>query len=399
MENSSAPKKLTASDPRDLVICSSKGGQAVGGREKLKEKRLRFNSVLDVDDVLLTSPPSSITGDKELTHQKTEEHNLEKGESTENGESMENLHAAYRGSGLLDLSVPFSDFGERFLDRRLTKAVLTTLNLKYPTLVQSKAIPLILQGKDILARARTGSGKTLAYILPMVQQILTRTTELTEPTLPLQGCVLVPTKELCAQVCYEMEIDVCDSWSKISLTIVFTILGLPMLIHVILFRFQVFNVFLQVCEYCHSWVAVRHTSDSLNHLINEIPPTVIVATPKSLLSYLSTNREVPMESKLAKKNFWRNRAKTKNDLRSIFKKNIRMIVLDEADAMMTLGFRQDLETLFKDILGPRKIENGFQTVLCSATLNSEVRSTEPLPSDVYIEKWHIEWFSCFVHMT
>lgn len=42
-----------------------------------------------------------------------------------------------------------------------------------PTLIQEKAIPLALEGKDLLARARTGSGKTAAYAVPLIQRILT----------------------------------------------------------------------------------------------------------------------------------------------------------------------------------------------------------------------------------
>lgn len=41
-----------------------------------------------------------------------------------------------------------------------------------PTLIQEKAIPLAIDGKDILARARTGSGKTGAYAIPVIQKIL-----------------------------------------------------------------------------------------------------------------------------------------------------------------------------------------------------------------------------------
>lgn len=41
-----------------------------------------------------------------------------------------------------------------------------------PTLIQEKAIPLALEGKDLLARARTGSGKTAAYAIPLIQHLL-----------------------------------------------------------------------------------------------------------------------------------------------------------------------------------------------------------------------------------
>lgn len=69
---------------------------------------------------------------------------------------------------LLDNQVTFSSFD---LDSRLVRA-LAKLKFTNPTLVQAKAIPLALQGVDILARARTGSGKTAAYCLPVIQNII-----------------------------------------------------------------------------------------------------------------------------------------------------------------------------------------------------------------------------------
>lgn len=46
------------------------------------------------------------------------------------------------------------------------------LGWSQPTLIQEKAMPLALEGKDLLARARTGSGKTAAYAVPVIQRIL-----------------------------------------------------------------------------------------------------------------------------------------------------------------------------------------------------------------------------------
>lgn len=57
------------------------------------------------------------------------------------------------------------------LDPRILRS-LADLKFAHPTLVQAKAIPLLLDGKDVLAKARTGSGKTGAYGVPMVQRIL-----------------------------------------------------------------------------------------------------------------------------------------------------------------------------------------------------------------------------------
>src|SRR5271154_3932224 len=63
----------------------------------------------------------------------------------------------------------FASFG---LDSRLLKAI--SKQFEKPTLVQAAAIPLALNGRDIVARAKTGSGKTLAYVIPIINRILTK---------------------------------------------------------------------------------------------------------------------------------------------------------------------------------------------------------------------------------
>lgn len=73
-------------------------------------------------------------------------------------------------TSLLDTTTSFSSFSH-LLDVRLLRA-LADMGFARPTLVQAKAIPLALEGRDILARARTGSGKTAAYCVPVVQRIL-----------------------------------------------------------------------------------------------------------------------------------------------------------------------------------------------------------------------------------
>jgi ATP-dependent RNA helicase DDX56/DBP9 len=57
------------------------------------------------------------------------------------------------------------------VDARILRA-LADNGFTTPTLVQAKAIPLVIQGKDVLARARTGSGKTGAYVVPAIQRVL-----------------------------------------------------------------------------------------------------------------------------------------------------------------------------------------------------------------------------------
>eukprot|EP00057_Strongylocentrotus_purpuratus_P013132 XP_011667606.1 PREDICTED: probable ATP-dependent RNA helicase DDX56 [Strongylocentrotus purpuratus] len=82
------------------------------------------------------------------------------------------------------------------LDDRVLKA-LAKLGWSSPTLIQEKAIPLALEGKDILARARTGSGKTAAYAIPLVQKILTLKETAREQA--TRALILVPSRELCSQ--------------------------------------------------------------------------------------------------------------------------------------------------------------------------------------------------------
>lgn len=67
-----------------------------------------------------------------------------------------------------DEEATFADLG---LDARLVQAVAEQGFLK-PTLVQCRAIPLALDGKDVLCKAKTGSGKTAAYVLPVLAGIL-----------------------------------------------------------------------------------------------------------------------------------------------------------------------------------------------------------------------------------
>ncbi|TGO28226.1 hypothetical protein BPAE_0030g00110 [Botrytis paeoniae] len=91
-------------------------------------------------------------------------------------------------------NVTFASLG---LDARLLQGIAKQ-NFQSPTLVQSKAIPLTLEGRDILARAKTGSGKTAAYLLPILHSILKRK-ELS-PTQCTTALILVPTRELADQV-------------------------------------------------------------------------------------------------------------------------------------------------------------------------------------------------------
>jgi hypothetical protein len=96
------------------------------------------------------------------------------------------------------------------LDARLLKA-MRKLGYETPTPVQAALVPLALQGRDVLARAPTGSGKTAAYLLPLLQRLLSGEGDaeagaadatVADAAAPgVRALVLVPTAELCLQVC------------------------------------------------------------------------------------------------------------------------------------------------------------------------------------------------------
>jgi ATP-dependent RNA helicase RhlE len=89
-----------------------------------------------------------------------------------------------------------------FLSLGLSPSLCTPLaRLGYlrPTPVQSESIPLVLGGRDMLARAQTGTGKTAAFGLPMIDRLLLRQPRRTGTRRP-RGLILVPTRELALQV-------------------------------------------------------------------------------------------------------------------------------------------------------------------------------------------------------
>jgi len=81
------------------------------------------------------------------------------------------------------------------LDKRLT-AVLAELGYEEPTPVQAQAIPVLLEGRDLLGQAATGTGKTAAFALPLLQRLFVEA----EDRSAVAALVLVPTRELAMQV-------------------------------------------------------------------------------------------------------------------------------------------------------------------------------------------------------
>uniref|UniRef100_A0A3Q3B0R0 Probable ATP-dependent RNA helicase DDX56 n=1 Tax=Kryptolebias marmoratus TaxID=37003 RepID=A0A3Q3B0R0_KRYMA len=173
-------------------------------------------------------------------------------------------------------------FHEMGLDDRLLKAV-ADLGWSQPTLIQEKAIPLALEGKDLLARARTGSGKTAAYAIPIIQRILTSKQSVREQN--VSALILVPTKELGQQVQTMMR---------------------------------------HIASYCSRDVRVADISDkadvSTQRPILMEKPDVVVGTPSRVLAHLKVQNLVLHSS-------------------------LEMLVVDEADLVFSFGFEADLKNL------------------------------------------------------
>ena len=95
------------------------------------------------------------------------------------------------------MEVDAPSFQSMGLDPRILKAVFR-LGWVEPTPVQSQGIPLALEGNDILTKAKTGSGKTAVYLLPIMQRLLSKDCK------GVTAIVVVPSKELCQQVCLQI---------------------------------------------------------------------------------------------------------------------------------------------------------------------------------------------------
>ncbi|MEW5299598.1 MAG: hypothetical protein WDW36_002597 [Sanguina aurantia] len=202
-----------------------------------------------------------------------------------------------------------SSFSDTGLDPRLLRA-LTKRGLSTPTAVQRDAIPKTLEGKDVVARARTGSGKTLAYLLPALHRILS--------TEPLSGSfkaiVLVPTRELCEQVKSEAMITAQLCSSEITAT---ALLG--------------------------------ETSQQLRRAV-ATAGQIVVATPGRLAEALKGGFLSP----------------------ATLAARLQMLVLDEADLLLSYGYEEDLQ-----LIAPH-VPRSCQCILMSATISDDVERLQKL---------------------
>jgi ATP-dependent RNA helicase RhlE len=174
-----------------------------------------------------------------------------------------------------------------------------------PTAIQAQAIPLILEGHDLLGGAQTGTGKTAAFVLPMLHKLtMSRSAQNKFGGTGIRALVLTPTRELAAQV--EESVRTYGKFLQLSSTVIFGGVG-------------------------------------MNPQISKVKKGVdiLVATPGRLLDLMQQGML---------------------DLGQV-----QMLVLDEADRMLDMGFIHDVKKVLAVV--PKE----KQSLLFSATFSDEIR--------------------------
>ncbi len=174
-------------------------------------------------------------------------------------------------------------------------SILDGMKFKVPTPIQLKAIPLAVEGKDILGIAQTGTGKTLAFGIPMIQRLLQE---------PGRALILVPTRELALQV----DVTLRKLGNPFDIRSVIVIGGMDMEMQV--------------------------------KLLHKEKIRVIIATPGRLLDHL--------------------------ERKTFSVSDLKMVVLDEADRMLDMGFAPQVQRLTNYLPKQR------QTFFFSATMPEEI---------------------------
>ncbi len=191
-------------------------------------------------------------------------------------------------------------FKEFSLCEPLLRAV-EELGYTQPTPIQARAIPVVLEGRDLLAAAQTGTGKTAAFALPLLERLQAKGARQRSP----RALILVPTRELAAQVS-----ESCRALAR----------------------------------YLPLRGALIFGGVSANPQLQALSAGVdlVIATPGRLLDHLQS--------------------------RAIDLSQIELLVLDEADRMLDMGFIRAIRRILAALPKQR------QSLLFSATFSEEIRS-------------------------
>lgn len=182
---------------------------------------------------------------------------------------------------------------------------ITETGYTTPTPIQAKAIPLALQGLDLMAGAQTGTGKTAAFSLPVLHKLLPFANTSTSPAKhPIRALVLTPTRELAIQV--EESVKVYAKHTPLSSLVVY------------------------------GGVDIKSQTPALKKGVE-----VLVATPGRLLDHI--------------------------EQKTLSLSQVQILVLDEADRMLDMGFMPDLKRILA--LLPKQRQN----LMFSATFSNEIK--------------------------
>jgi ATP-dependent RNA helicase RhlE len=198
-------------------------------------------------------------------------------------------------------SVTFADFG-------LAPAILRALSDQgyvHPTPIQAQAIPVVLQGRDVMGAAQTGTGKTAGFSLPIIQLLLAHANSSMSPARhPVRALILTPTRELAVQVADNVR--AYAQHTPLRSTVVFG--GMDMKGQTTILKGGV---------------------------------EIVIATPGRLLDHI--------------------------EQKNVSLAQVQMLVMDEADRMLDMGFLPDLQRIIN--LLPKKRQN----LMFSATFSPEIK--------------------------
>ncbi|MBL7954148.1 MAG: DEAD/DEAH box helicase [Flavobacteriales bacterium] len=201
------------------------------------------------------------------------------------------------------IQTPIPDFHALGLSTDLLDG-LDHMNIRKPTPIQQQAIPAVLDGRDLIACAQTGTGKTAAFLLPLIDVI---TSYRPKEEGSIRGLIVVPTRELALQIDQQL---------------------------------QAIAYFTPITSIPLYGGSDGSTFDSQKQALTS-GVEVVIATPGKLLSHLNLGY-VPL-------------------------KGLEMLILDEADRMMDMGFVDDIRRIITFLPKER------QSLMFSATMPPAIR--------------------------
>ena len=163
-------------------------------RRKKKKEESTSSSLL-----LLRRVPESSTKEEDDDEDEDDDNEESRHRRNEIIQLRGRMNIKVKGDGIADPCATFEEFALR---RSIRKVILDNVEksqYKEPTPIQMQAIPIMLDGRDILAAAPTGSGKTLAFLIPCLDWLASSSSSNTESKSP-RALILAPTRELAVQI-------------------------------------------------------------------------------------------------------------------------------------------------------------------------------------------------------